>query len=79
VGKTTQERAREARNAKLERIREQVASGDLVLHEMTPGERAKWAERRVLLDARLSPSERSRRDAILRERRRRAERNAAPD
>ena len=49
-------------------------SGALVLLEMTSAERAKWAEERVTLEANLTPDERARRNALLRERRRRADR-----
>lgn len=56
-----------ARQAKLEDIREQVASGTLLIREMTEVERVHWAAR----DAKWTPEERERRDAALRNRRRR--------
>jgi hypothetical protein len=74
MAKTGQERDREARQAKLEHMREQVASGHLVIREMSDDERASWAKRRGLLEASSTPAERARRDAALRSRRRRAER-----
>jgi hypothetical protein len=40
--KTTRERAEEKRVEKLELIREQVASGKLVIREMTAEERTKY-------------------------------------
>ena len=40
--KTTRERAEERREAKLELIREQVASGSLVIRSMTDEERERY-------------------------------------
>ena len=73
---SSREREYEAREAKLELIREQVSSGDLVIRGMTTAERAKWAKGRALLEANWTPEERRRRDHALRNRRRRAERAA---
>ncbi|HET7744546.1 MAG TPA: hypothetical protein VFK76_07370 [Gaiellaceae bacterium] len=70
MGTTSKERAAEAREAKLENVREQVASGSLVIRQMTHEERRKWAER----DARSTPEERTRREAALEGRRQRTER-----
>ena len=67
------ERAAVAREAKLELIRKQVSSGALVIREMTTTERAKWAEQHAILEAKLTPAERTRRAAALKERRRRAD------
>ena len=69
-----QERAAEARQAKLEHIRMQVASGALVIRQMTRAERAKWNRQRAVLDANFTRAERTRRDSVLRNRRQRAER-----
>ena len=71
---TVQDRAAEARQAKLEHIREQVFSGALVIRQMTRAERAKWDRQRAILDANFTPAERTRRDSVLRTRRQRAER-----
>ena len=71
---TTQDRAAEARQAKLEHIRQQVSSGVLVIREMTQAERTKWAEQHATLEAGFTRAERTRRDSLLRERRRRAAR-----
>jgi hypothetical protein len=76
MAKTSRERDQEAREAKLEQVREQVSSGDLVIRTMTDAERAKWAKRRAALDATSTPAERARREAALENRRRRAARNA---
>ncbi|MBA3434503.1 MAG: hypothetical protein H0U08_10470 [Actinobacteria bacterium] len=73
---SSREREHEAREAKLEHIREQVSSGVLVIRGMTTAERAKWAKERALLEANWTPEERRRRDDALRNRRRRAERAA---
>ena len=69
-----QERAAEARQAKLEHIREQVSSGALVIRQMTRAERVKWDKQRAILDANFTPAERTRRDSVLRNRRQRADR-----
>lgn len=69
-----QERAAEARQAKLEHIREQVSSGSLVIRQMTRAERAMWDKQRATLEATLTRAERMRRDTLLRNRRQRAER-----
>jgi hypothetical protein len=69
-----QERATEARLAKLEHIREQVSSGVLVIRQMTRAERKKWDKQRATLEASFTAAERNRRDSLLRNRRLRAER-----
>ena len=74
MAKTSRERDHEAREAKLEHVREQVASGQLVVRKMTDAERAKWAKRRGLLEASSTPAERARRAAAVENRRKRAER-----
>jgi hypothetical protein len=43
--KTTRERAEEKRAAKLEVVREQVASGSLVIRQMTDEERRQYPHR----------------------------------
>ena len=68
MGRTPRERAEDARQAKLDNVQEQVASGELVIRQMTRGERERWAER----DASLAPEERTRREAALKGRRQRA-------
>ena len=71
---TVQERAAEAREAKLEHIREQVSSGALVIRQMTRAERVRWSNQRAILEATFTQAERTRRDTLLRQRRQRAER-----
>jgi len=43
--KTTREKAEEKRQAKLENVREQVASGTLVIRQMTADERRRYPAR----------------------------------
>ena len=69
-----QERAAEARQAKLEHVREQVSSGALVIRQMTRTERVRWDKQRAILEATFTQGERTRRDSLLRNRRQRAER-----
>lgn len=71
---SVQERAVEERQAKLERIREQVSSGALVIRQMTRAERVRWDKQRASLEATFTQAERTRRDSLLRNRRQRAER-----
>ena len=74
MAKTSREREDEVREAKLAHMRDQISSGQLVIREMTDDERAKWAKRRDMIDESSTPTERARRAAALRNRRRRAER-----
>ena len=74
VAKTSRERDHEARQAKLELVREQVESGQLVIREMSKAERARWAKQRASSEARFTPEERARRAVALENRRKRAAR-----
>lgn len=74
VASARHEREHAAREAKLARIDEQVATGGLVIREMSDAERARWATRDAASDARATPAERARRTRELENRRRRAER-----
>jgi hypothetical protein len=74
VAKTTRERDYEARQAKLEHVREQVASGQLVIRQMTRVERTKWATRHAMVEARSTPADRASRAAAIENRRKRAAR-----
>lgn len=74
VALTSRERADDAREAKLEHIREQVSSGDLVIRGMTKAERVKWARQRAKLEANSTPEERRRREDALKNLRKRSER-----
>lgn len=70
------EREHAARQAKLDHISEQVATGSLVIREMSEVERARWATQQAASEARATPAERARRARELENRRRRAERLA---
>ena len=70
------ERDRERHQAKLEHMREQIASGELVIRQVSLKELAKWAAQRTKLEARSTPAERARRAAGLENRRKRAARLA---
>jgi len=74
VARTNREREHEARKAKLEHVREQVASGQLVIRSMTRVERSKWAAREAMLEARSTPAARASRAAAIESRRKRAAR-----
>lgn len=55
------------REDKLAKLQEQLASGELVIRQMTGAEQKQWADR----DALLTPAQRARREAALEGRRRR--------
>ena len=76
AAKTQRERDREAREAKLERIKDQVDSGDLVIRKMTAAEAKKWAARRADRERSLSPAEQRRAAAAARRRERKSARPA---
>lgn len=67
------QRKRERREEKLERMREQVASGELIVRQMSPAERTKWAERQREFEAKSSSAERDRRARAVKLRVKRAE------
>ncbi|HEU4975314.1 MAG TPA: hypothetical protein VFT50_09515 [Baekduia sp.] len=74
MAKTQRERDQAAREAKLERIKDQVDNGDLVIRKMTDAERAKWAKHRAETETTASPADRRRAAAAQRRRQRRAAR-----
>ena len=74
MAKTQRERDQAAREAKLERINEQVSTGDLTIRKMTDAERAKWAKHREQSELTASPADRRRAAAAQRRRQRRAAR-----
>jgi hypothetical protein len=76
VKKTTLERDRERRTAKLELVQAQVASGQLVIRQMTRAEQARWAAHTRKIEASSSPDQRTRMAAGLENRRKRAARLA---
>lgn len=68
MAKTRGEREDDARNAQLEHMREQIASGDLSIRQMTDAEQAHWDERSAASDRQATPGERTRRDAARKKR-----------
>jgi hypothetical protein len=77
MAKTRTEREQDARQAKLDHVSAQVASGQLVIREMSQAERARWAKQNAISEARATPVERARRATALENRRRRAARLAS--
>ena len=74
MAKTQRERDQAAREAKLERIADQVETGDLTIRTMTDAERDKWAKHREETEMTASPADRRRAAAAQRRRQRRAAR-----
>jgi hypothetical protein len=68
MAKTSQEREDDAREGKLQHIRDQVSSGELVVRQMTDSERAYWNEQSAASERRATPEERTRRDAARKKR-----------
>lgn len=73
---TRTEREQEARQAKLDHVRDQVASGRLVIREMSKAEQTLWASQHAKSEARATPVERAKRASALENRRRREARIA---
>jgi hypothetical protein len=63
------ERRQEKRETELERYREQLASGEVVVRQMTDSERAYWNQRSAAADRQATPEQRQRRDAARAKRR----------
>ena len=68
MGKTHRERQDEKRKARLEKISEQIGSGELTVRQMTPEERSQWEERSTAAAGELGPRELARRSAALKRR-----------
>lgn len=77
VANTWRQRQQAARETRLERYREQLASGELVIRQMTESERAYWNERSAAADRYATTEERKRRAAAREKRRQLIERRAA--
>ena len=73
MAKPEWKRRREQREEKLERIREQIDTGELVVRQMSPAERSRWAERQSQFEANSTPQERDRRARAVKGRLKRAE------
>jgi hypothetical protein len=76
MAKTRHEREEDAREGRLEHIRDQVSSGELVVRQMTDSERAHWDDHSAASDRQATPEERTRRDAARKKRRDSNKRNA---
>ena len=74
MAKTQRERDDEARQAKLDRINEQVDNGSLTIRKMSDDERKRWAARREASAADLTPAEQRKAASAKRRRDRRAAR-----
>jgi hypothetical protein len=74
MAKTRNEREDDERQERLEQMREQVSTGDLVVRQMTASERRHWEERSAAFDDHATPEERSRRDAARQKRQNQATR-----
>jgi hypothetical protein len=70
------ERQEAAREERLVHMREQVASGELTVRQMTRAERKRWDERAAEADRRATPEERARREAARAKLRAKTERAA---
>ena len=69
---SNRERAREQRDDRLRHLQDQVATGALVIRQMTASEQALCVLEREKRYASMTAEERARCEALLRERRRRA-------
>jgi hypothetical protein len=85
MSRTPHEGKSDKRDAKLRKMREQVASGDLRVRQMIPDERAHWDEHSAASARDATPEERARRNKALEKRARvqeigraRAARGSAP-
>ena len=68
MAKTRNEREHDERQGRLEDMRDQISSGDLVVRQMTASERRQWEERSADFDDHATPEERTRRDAARQKR-----------
>lgn len=75
MAKTRNEREEDEREGRLEHIRNQVSSGELVVRKMTESERARWDDHSAAVDRQATPEERTRRDAARKKKRDRNKRN----
>jgi hypothetical protein len=75
MAKTTREREQDEREKRLEHMRDQVSSGDLVVRQMTDSERAHWDDHSAACDRQATPEQRTRRDAARKKRSDRDKRN----
>ena len=69
MGKTYGERKEEKREERLQHMHKQIASGDLVVRQMTATERRLWDERAASFNEHSDSGERARREAARQRRR----------
>ena len=77
MGKTYHERMDDKRQERLQKMQEQMASGALVVRQMTTTERRLWDERAASFAKHSDPGERDRREAARQRRRDKATREQA--
>jgi hypothetical protein len=68
MARTRNEREDDERQERLEHMREQISSGELVVRKITASERRRWEERSEAFDNHATPEERTRRDAARQKR-----------
>ena len=68
MAKTSWQREDEKRKARLEEMRDKIASGELTVRQMTPEERERWNSQSAATEALLPAEERTRRNAALKKR-----------
>ena len=68
MARTRNEREDDERQERLEHMREQISSGELVVRKMTASERRHWEEHSDAFDDHATPEERTRRDAARQKR-----------
>lgn len=68
MAKTHREREDDKREERLEHMRQQIASGELRVRQMTDAEQAQWNERSAASERQATPGERARRDAARKKR-----------
>jgi hypothetical protein len=74
MARTRNEREDDERQERLEHMREQISSGELVVRKMTASERRQWNERSDAFDDHATPEERARRAAARQKRDQQAKR-----
>ena len=68
MAKTRRERQDEKRGERLEKMREQIASGDLTVRQMTPKERKRWDAHSAASARDMTSDQRARRAAAEKKR-----------
>jgi len=68
MAKTRRQRQDEKRAERLQKMREQIASGELTVRQMTLGERKRWDEHSAASVRQMLPAERARRGTEIKKR-----------